>query len=160
MYEYIGTGLSLWPTANSYGEMNVVSGVRLLSSQIITVLLLKPGEDPLHPTLGIAPDLYEPLSNEVPTFFLYKAEETIRAWLGKFLDALWVRTNRDRAFRENKIAIDIIFRPKESQGQDIFYLTLGWHEYTGVRSQEKTMTEFRRSVALNGQSLFLPEGKI
>lgn len=160
MYEYIGTGISLWPTSNKRGQLNVVGGIELLSSQIITVLLLKPGEDPLHPTLGIAPDLYEPLSNEVPTFFLYKAEETIQKWLGHFLDGLWVRTNSDRAFYENRIAIDVIFRPKQEPKEGAFYLTLGWHEYTGVRSANKTIEEFRQSVALNGEPLFLPEGKI
>lgn len=153
-YNYLGKGLSLFPLLNASGELNVVSGARQISSQIVHLLLMRPGDNPIHPDMGHAPDIFDPTSTQEAMFWQYESQQHILKWVGHLVD--WVRVEvGENPDLENKLIARVKFMPKGDRAE--YSLVFGWHEYAGARrsgGSAQEMERFRDSIRLSGMPLF------
>ncbi|MEM8602890.1 MAG: hypothetical protein AAGF24_03505 [Cyanobacteria bacterium P01_H01_bin.121] len=147
--DFLGSAWSPWPPHNLDGSLNIVSGPRKITADIISVCLIRRGEDPLHPDLGMAPLLFEPLSNYDPQFWVYEAESTIKKWVAG-IDKLTVRIP-DYEDYKNRLTTEISFIPL--QQPDLNILTFPWYTYEGAL-WDQNLQGFLRAVSLNGQPFF------
>lgn len=127
-YDFYGNAWSLWLPYDQYGNINIVSGVRTISHNIISVCLIRKGENPLHPDFGMAPELFEPLSNYAPEYWIYHAESEIRRWVAG-LDDLFVRVSEYTAY-QNTLRTEIHFTPKGEPDRHL--LTFPYYSYQGA----------------------------
>lgn len=155
-YEHLGNDLTFYPPVNSRGELNIVNGTRAIVSRLLTLLLTRQGEDSVHPTLGIAPELFEPLSYDEPHYLTTHIRQEIEAWneaakIG--LTSLEVNINPQDVYT-NEIYIYISFTAQGSRGteDEMDVLTFGYWEWKGATYEN--LDEFKRSVSLNGQPFF------
>jgi hypothetical protein len=146
---YLGQSWSLWPAYSPDGGLNIVSGVEKVSAHIISILLIRPGEDLMHPGLPLAPDLFDPLSDYNAQYWVYTAEQQIRRYVSG-LDDIRVSINTFPD-PENKLAANIQFRAKDSP--DTNALTFGWYEYQGAIAVLENVESFLDSVYLNGNKM-------
>ena len=127
--EHIGNQTTFYPYENKNGEVNIVSGSEAVASRILHVLLTRPGEDPVHPTWGIAPDLFKPQNQDTAIAFVYQAQEILvrineEAKIG--LEALKVEVE-DNGVATGKLSIKVTFRPVGAAFNNV--LTFGFWEY-------------------------------
>ena len=151
---HLGQDFSWFPPENARGQMNIVSGTHAICSRILTLLLIRKGEYPHHPTLGIGPELFEPLSYKLPHYFVTNIREEIIAWFeetGGGLDTLEVNVNQQDIYT-NEIKIYITFTPTGARGHESV-LTFGYWEWTGF-IHDRDLETFKRGVSLNGQPFF------
>lgn len=146
---YLGSGLSLWPFYNETGALNIVRGSRLIASQIMTVMLMQPWESPHH-SLGLSPELFEPLSNLQPQYWCYEAQREILRWVPG-LEALSVYIPPQPDARA-ELSATIDFTPSASPTANT--LTFGWYAYTGAMSSND-FSQFRESISLDGKPFSL-----
>jgi hypothetical protein len=146
----LGRDWSWYEPHNQLGEMNIVSSpTRVVASRIIHLLLTPYGGDPIHPTLGMAPKLFDPISDKSVHYFVYHAQESILRWnkaakIG--MKSVTVEAEPLTEYR-NDITINIYFIPEVEEYADV--LTFGYWLYTGaVYSNE--VKPFRDSITLNG----------
>jgi len=62
------------------GELNIVSGVEAVTARILHLLLTRRGEDPIHPDMGLAPDLFAPFSFSAASALAYQTEQLLIEW--------------------------------------------------------------------------------
>ncbi|MBW4514596.1 MAG: GPW/gp25 family protein [Timaviella obliquedivisa GSE-PSE-MK23-08B] len=142
---FIGSAWSLWSATDDRGGLNIVSGDRKIAADIISVLLIRKGEDPVHPQYGLAPDLFEPLSNYAPQYWVHNAQNEIMRWVPG-IEKITVSIDQFPD-RENKLGANIIFVPKGRADQNL--LTFGWYAYTGA-IWNQSLDKFMDDVSLNG----------
>lgn len=126
--------------------LNLVTGVRRTTANILAVCLIRKGEDYQHPDFGMAPLIFEPLSNYAPQYWVHQAEAEIRRWVPG-LDKLSVNIV-DYEDYKNRLRTEILFTPRQTPDQNI--LTFGWYAYQGAIWDQDFET-FRQDVTLNGQ---------
>jgi len=149
--EYLGNSWTLWQPYNLRGGMNIVSGTRKITSDILTVCLTRKGERPLHPTYGIAPELFEPLSNYAPQYWIYQISQEILNWV-EGIEQLSVNTF-DYEDYKNRLGTEISFIPQNVP--DVNVLTFGFYEYQGA-VWNQSLDIFMDGVALNGSRFIFP----
>ena len=128
MVNFLGSQTSFYPFDNGRGEINYVSGDRAIAARILHVLLTRPGEDPVHPNLGIAPDLFSPKNTDAAYAFVFQAQEVLLQWnqLAKIgLEALRVQVISPTTTGD--ITIEVTFRAVGSSYNNV--LTFGYWEY-------------------------------
>lgn len=146
---YLGNQVSLYPFHNRRGDINVVSDVWACASRILTVILTQRGEDKMHPDMGMAPELFKPLSHYSPNYFVHQMTAEISKWntLAKIgLRALKIETTVYEDYR-NGIAMQIWFTPVNESSASV--LTFGYWEYIGA-VYSNNIDEFRDGLSLNG----------
>jgi len=146
---YLGNQVSLYPFHNRRGDINVVSDVWACASRILTVILTQRGEDKMHPDMGMAPELFKPLSHYSPNYFVHQMTAEISKWntLAKIgLKALKIETTVYEDYR-NGIAMQIWFTPVNESNASV--LTFGYREYIGA-VYNNNIDEFRDGLSLNG----------
>jgi hypothetical protein len=149
--QMLGNDWTFYSPSNDIGQMNILSSpVKVVASRILHLLLTQAGEDPIHPTLGIAPRLFEPLSSPSSQFFVYNAREEILKWneaakIG--ITGLSVEMESQQEYR-NDITIRISFTTLGDRTTNT--LAFNYFAYTGAR-YENTVVEFIDGVILNGQ---------
>ena len=67
---YPGRNWTPFPPTTLKKQLNIVDGDRVVFMRILDFLLLKKGEDPLHPEMGIAVGLFEPLSSAPANYYI------------------------------------------------------------------------------------------
>jgi len=147
---YTGKDWSSYPPHNSIGGLNIVSQRRAIASRILHVLLTRKGEDPIHPSLGIMPELFEPLSQYDPRYFVYEADQEIRNWNSRAkigIGALSVDIVVYEGRYMNGIAIEIQFSPANELL--VSSLSFGYWEYLGA-THSRSFEEFLNGVQLDG----------
>jgi hypothetical protein len=148
---HLGSGLSFYPIADEQGELRIVSGVWEVAQKIVILLLMQKGESPLHPTMGAAPELFEPLSGEDPQAWRHTAELAVRHWIPSVENILIRFENKWAANTENREVAHITFSAVRVPGQHT--LTFGWSDYTGaVWNQDPE--GFRRGIELDGTPFY------
>lgn len=146
---FVGSGWSLFPPHDEWGDLNILTGTRKITADILHVLLLRQGEDPMNPTLGIAPEIFEPLSNYAPQFFVYSVQEALRIWLKGQVEQFYIDFVRYRD-SDNQIRVEIQFIPKMEP--DVNILTFGYYAYQGA-VWNQGIEPLLDSVAINGLRL-------
>lgn len=147
---YLGKEWGFYPPHNSNAGLNIVSGRKAIASRILHLFLTQKGEDPIHPSLGIAPELFEPLSNYDPRYFVFYAEQEIWDWNRKAkigIGGLSVTTTVYEESNTNGIAISVQFVPEGESTASV--LTFGFWEYMGA-VHSRSLDEFLDSVQLDG----------
>ena len=143
---FLGNSWSLWPPHNERGQLNIVSGLSKITSDIISVCLTRKGECPLHPDYGIAPELFQPLSDYDSQYWVYHLQNEIIKWV-EGLQSLTVDI-AENADSNNSLGVVIEFIPLLRPDTNI--LTFGFYEYQGaVWSQG--IEQFMDGVGINGQ---------
>lgn len=145
---HIGQAWSLWPPYDSKGGLNIVADSEKIASDILSVLLIRRGEDPLH-FYGIAPDLFEPLSNYDPQYFVYHAQDAILncPWIAEQIESLSVDII-DYEDYKNRIKLSFDFVTNLSPGKN--NLTFGYYLYSGVNLNQ-SVNMIIDEIQLNGQ---------
>lgn len=162
--EYLGRGLSFWPPYDDRGHLNLVAGERKIAHDIISVLLIQPGEVP-HYALGIAPELFDPLSRSEAQYWAYNAQREILQWVVG-IESLTVEIPHDRLDAENQLIAEIDFVPKTiapgGKDRDIAkYSAIGrqnllfsWSSYVEGLADTSLLNDFFLTVELNREPLF------
>lgn len=143
-----GSCWSLFPPHDERGDLNLVSGVRRITHNILALLLVRPGECPIHPAYGLAPELFQPLSDEIPQVWVYKLENPrsgILRWVSG-IDKLYVEVSRYEA-DWNQLKAEIQFIPLLDV--DVNSLTFDFYAYQGAIWNQDFET-FRSGIQLNG----------
>jgi len=136
---------------NDQGQMNIVSRPgAVVASRILHLLLTDYGSSPIHPTLGLAPKLFVPLTERSAKYFQYHAREEILSWneaakIG--ITSLAVELEPQTVYR-NDITILIGFTAEDIDQTNV--LTFGYWAYTGAASDQGLRT-FRDGVTFNGE---------
>lgn len=146
---FLGSQWSLWPPDNLRGGMNIVAGTWKVSSDIISVCLTKKGECPLHPSYGLAPDLFEPLSDYAPQYLVYNIDKEIMKWV-EDIQKLTVELE----YTDYKERINILVRFIPKFAPTLNTLTFGYYDYQGAIWGQNIDT-FLDGVALNGKRFTL-----
>lgn len=147
---YTGNDWTFYPSHNSIGGLNIVSGRSAIASRILHILLTRKGEDPIHPSLGIAPELFQPLSQYDPRYFVYQADQEIRNWNNRAkigIGALSVDVVVYEDRYTNGIGIEIQFSPANELL--VSSLSFGFWEYLGA-THSRSFEEFLDGVHLDG----------
>lgn len=129
------------------GRPNLVRGHRTIASAILSLCLTQKGECPLHPDFGLAPELFEPMSNYAPQYFIHSVRDEILKWLDGYLDYLSVDTDESKD-HNNKIEVFITYRPVGYA--DAHTLVYPFYGYIGP-SFNDGMDSFMSQVSLDGQ---------
>lgn len=145
-YNYIGSALGLWPMETNQGTLRYVSGAEKIADEINSWMLIQPGEMMLAPGVGIAPELFEPISNSQPRFWCFQAHEAIIKHIDGIEQLRVYIEEMPDAYNELKATIDFV--PKEFPSLQT--MTFGWYAYRGALF-DGDMEAFRRSMSFNGQ---------
>lgn len=144
----IGQQLTFYPPHNSHGQLNLVSGYRAIAARILTLLLTRPGEDPIHPDMGYAPDLFDNLSQYSSQYYVTTIEQVILAWNtagGIGLNRLTVEVDPQNVYT-NEINISILFGI--SGYPSVNTLRFGLSQYVGA--DYTSIPTFVNEITLNG----------
>lgn len=144
---FLGSAWTFWglygPSQNSF---LTVTGARQAAHAIISVCLIRKGEDPQHPDFGLAANLFTPLSYEEPEYWVYHVEEEIRRWVAG-LSQLQVKVSGYNN-SENQIETEIGF-VLESE-PSVHILTFPFYQYQGA-ILEGDFEPFIAAISLDGQ---------
>jgi len=125
---FLGRGWSLFPPAVN-GRMNLVAGVDVICADIFTAALLRPGEDAIHPDLGIAPDLFQNKGEPVPLYYEHALKEGLAKYLRGKVASFGVRASKPPV--RNKIDFEIWFVPARVASRHT--LTFGFYVYPDLK---------------------------
>lgn len=145
-YDAVGRAWSLFPPDDDRDGLNYTRGIRRISAGILAVCLIQQGEDPIHPDYGMAPELFEPLTNYAPQFWVYNAEKTILRWVPGIAELAVDVTRHNPS--ENQLRTQIRFIPKLEA--DVNVLTWDYYAYQGA-IWDKDFSTFLNDVHLNNQ---------
>ena len=146
-FAHLGNAWTLWPPHNQRGGLNIVGGYRVISAQIISVCLTRPGEDPMHPDKGIAPELFEATSGYQPQYWLYTLRQEILKWVAG-LEQLALDTTAMPDV-ENRLKASIQFVPSNQPVPHI--LTFDYYAYQGAL-WDQGLAPFLDSITLDGRA--------
>lgn len=146
-YDFLGQAWTFWPSYNDRGSLNVISGARRVAHEILSVLLIKKGEVPHQPDFGLAPDIFQPLSEYDPEYWVYHAEEAILKWVKTISELRVSITGYDNA--NNQLNAEIYYLPISSPNQ--FLLNFPFWLYQGAIWDGELET-FLDNISINGQS--------
>lgn len=151
---FIGQSWSLWPPGSVKDGINIVGGSKKIASDILSVLLLRGGEDLIHWNLGWAPDMFDSMSLPDTQYWVYNAQQEIWKWVPGLASPPIVEIAGEYGSSripfpdpENGLTANIIFTP--ASGPDSNVLTFGWYAYTGA-IWNKDLATFRQGLTLNG----------
>ncbi len=147
MLDFLGNAWSLWPPSNEAGGLNIASGIQKMSGDILSVMLLRPGEDPIHPASAIAPDLFESTSGYNARVWVYEVEQRIKTQVAG-IDKEALKVGLNTPDRENSLQAYVSFSPLAYPSENL--LTFGWYAYTGAIWNQDLGT-FLDSIQLNGR---------
>lgn len=145
----LGSGWSFWPAQDSEtGGLHLVSGVWQTAHEIISVVLVRPGENLAHFDFGTAPDLFQPASEMEPEYLVYNLEQEILRWVNPAF--LRCRVSGYDAI-DNRISVDAEFATSDSPSANL--LSFPFYRYQGVAISGEVQS-FLTSVSLNGVPFF------
>lgn len=144
--DYVGSAWTLWNPYATRDGINIVRGSRKITHDILTVCLLRRGEDPIHPDMGLSPRLFEPLSGYAPQFWIYNARQEILKWVAG-IEQLSVDVGEFRDYR-NELTTKIQFVARAEP--DPHVLTFGYYAYQGA-IWNQGIDLLIRSIQLDGE---------
>ena len=130
--------------------MNIVTGTRKITHDILSVCLIMQGEDFIHPAFGLKPEIFEALSEFPVEYWIYRATDEISRWV-KGLASLTVDVID---FTDAKNGIDAQIRFTPVSAPDSHILTFGWYEYQGVKANND-IAAFMKAVSLDNEPFYL-----
>lgn len=125
-----------------------MTDVQRITHGILSVCLVRRGEDPIHPSYGMAPELFEPLSNYAPEYWVWNAKKTLQRWVPGIQSLSVDVRNFDALNTGNQLQTEIRFIPKRSG--DTNTLTWGYYAYQGA-IWNREFSNFLADIHLNGQ---------
>jgi hypothetical protein len=144
-FNQLGSQWSAWPPLVESG-LNLVDGVRVISSEIISLLLTIKGENPVLWEFGLSPQLFDPLSTYDAEYWVYEAQREILRWVGGIKSLSVQIENFPDPY--NRLSAFITFVPTSSNDQNL--LVFPWYSYTSLRTST-AREEFLDEIQLNGQ---------
>lgn len=146
---FVGNSWSAFPPHDDHGYLNIVGYVRGITSKILSVCLTQQGEDYQHPTRGLAPMIFDPLSSFAPQYWVLHVQDEILKWVTD-IETLYTEVV-DYEDYKNRLATEIQFIPKN--GATVHTLTWGWYAYLGA-IWDKDIETFREGVLLDGEPFY------
>lgn len=103
--------------------LQVNSKTRKIIAELVYLILLQPGEDPIYPGLGAAPPLFTNPSTEDFNidYYRYQINQQIERYLLSWVD----RYRTEITFLDNRLSVTVEFTTKDSPIRNI--LTLGYY---------------------------------
>ena len=132
--------------------LNIVSGVRKITHDILSVCLIRKGEDPMHPDFGMAPDIFDPLSSYPAEYWVYHAEQEILKWVAGIESLkIDIENLKDGVFADyrNDLITNIRFIP--TFDVDVRVLTFGFYNYQGA-IWDRDFNTFLSDIYLDGSA--------
>lgn len=145
-YAFLGNAWSLWSPHDDLTGLNIVSGARQAVQAILSVCLIRKGEDPIHPDFGLAPDLFVPLTDADPEYWVYHLEQEIVRWVAG-IQKLQVKVSGYNNV-ENQMMAEIGFLLRSEP--TIHVLTFPYYQYQGAVFDGE-IAPFLAAVQLDGQ---------
>ncbi len=145
-YAFLGNAWSLWSPYDDLTGLNIVSGARQAVQAILSVCLIRKGEDPIHPDFGLAPDLFVPLTDADPEYWVYHLEQEIVRWVAG-IQKLQVKVSGYNNV-ENQMMAEIGFLLRSEP--TIHVLTFPYYQYQGAVF-DGAIAPFIEAVQLDGQ---------
>lgn len=130
--------------------MNIVTGTRKITHDILSVFLIMQGEDFIHPGFGMKPEIFETLSDYPVEYWVYNATQEVSKWV-RGISSLSIDIV-DYTDAGNSVNAQVKFVPVSAPNDHI--LTFGWFEYQGVKANND-ITSFRKSVSLDNEPFYL-----
>lgn len=149
---YPGRNWTPFPPTTLKKQLNIVDGDRTVFMRILDFVLLRKGEDPLHPEMGVAVQLFEPLSSTPANFIVYHLKSELikwNEWAAIGIKDLEVSVN-DQQIYTNSLEIRIGFSTIATGQATI--LTFGYYQYTNA-ILSNDFPPFLDSAAINGVRL-------
>lgn len=143
---------SAFPPVTSQRQLNIVNGDMAVYKRILTLLLLKKGEDPLHPEMGLGIDIFDSLSSDNSQYLIHNIKQALvnwNTWAAIGIASFEVNLN-DQTSDTNKLSIAVNFSSINSGESTI--LTFGYYQYTNAMLTSD-YAAFLDSVAVNGVRL-------
>ena len=149
----LGKSWSLWPPGHpGVGGLHLIEGAdAIIADLIISLILTFAGECPLHPSFGVAVNLFQPLSDYEPEYLVYNLEREIIRWIGGIQEVHCTIAGHDAI--ANKVGVDIYFVSSASLNRNVLVFPL--FQYQGVSSRADLST-FLQSIELNQHPLYSP----
>jgi hypothetical protein len=164
---FIGSEWALFPPHNRLGGLNIVGQyqddgnsweeqsaiAKVVASRILITLLMRPGENPFHVHLGIAPDLFDSLNSDTCTYFVYHADRHVQNWNRWGLIGIeYLKLTIDpQTIYTNCITVNIAFRAI-NQGENSV-LSFGYFQPQVYHDKVQSINELVRNLSLNGEPL-------
>jgi hypothetical protein len=112
-FDYLGSQATFFPPHNQYGELNIVSGVEAVTARILHLLLTRRGEDPIHPDMGLAPDLFAPFSFSAASALAYQTEQLLIEWNDRAsIGIKQLQVTTSSPLSEGNIDVSVVFVPE------------------------------------------------
>jgi hypothetical protein len=146
--DFLGSSWAIIPAGSFKYGINIVKGLDKIIADILSVALERRGHRPLHPKYGLAPLLFEPLSDIAPQYWIHELRDQIELWV-EGIESVTVSllSNHDM---DNSMEVQIVFIPKIVSDQNV--LSFDYYSYQGA-AWDKGIEEFISGVALNGEYL-------
>lgn len=125
---WLGSQLSLFPPNRTDGTLNLVSGIQAVNSRLIQLLLTRKGEDPLHPSIGFAHDLFVIKSSRDPYLYTHNLLKELNNL--NFYAKIGVEGFKVRVYdppQSSTLEIQILYIPTFDPTNQV--LTYGFWEY-------------------------------
>jgi hypothetical protein len=103
----------------------------------------------LHPDFGLAPELFDPLSDYRPQYFIYQLREEVLKWVAG-IEQISVQIP-DYEDYKNRIEAQIRFRAVGQSAADL--LVFDFYQYQGAIYRDN-VEPFLQSITLNTTPLF------
>lgn len=146
--DFLGNSWAIIPASSRKYGINVVSGIHKMVADIISVALERRGHRPIHPSYGLAPLLFEPLSQIAPQAWIHELKTQIELWV-EGIESVTINLVSDYDM-DNSLQVQIIFVPKIAPDQNV--LSFDYYSYQGA-DWDKGIEEFAAGIALNGEYL-------
>lgn len=131
---FLGRSWSLFPPGVG-GGMNLVRGADTIVADIFAIALLRPGEDAIHPDLGIAPDLFANKGEPIPLYYEHALREALLRYLRGKVASFGVRASKPPV--RNKIDFEIWFVPARAASRHT--LTFGFYVYPDLKVESPVL---------------------
>jgi len=107
----------------------------------------------MHPTMGLAPDLFQPLSDIEPEYLVFHLRLELEKWV-EGVDSLSVEWEK-YSHEHNRVRIGTFFVPTRSTSKHL--LTFPLHQYAGALLDGATAS-FLSSIRLDDATLISLKG--
>lgn len=125
---FLGKLWSPWLPYNSKGNPNIVSGTGAIAASMLSLFLTQKGEIAEEYNFGLAPDIFDPMSDYTPEYWIFNAEQEIATWIPGIAQLRISISGYEAS--DNRLDTFISFVPKGQPDRNL--LVFPFYQYQGA----------------------------